>query len=138
MLKAVQQGNVSLPLAAAKIKTSRLLPAGVLEARRLPVTVHGHQVALLKVPLVGWLQIVAVDGLIKDTGFTFAQRKSISRMTATLNALLVGGGLVMMAIIRIFFQVGFTGSAAESAKNGSREEVLWRRAARSKHGRFSL
>ena len=66
---------------------------------------------------------------------TFTQQKSIGRMTAKVNALLASGLRAIMAIIRIFFQDGFTSSAAESAKNGSRENVLQRCAAKSKHGR---
>ena len=92
----------------------------------------------MKVPLAGWLQIVAFGGLVEDTGLTFAQRNSISRMTAKLNALLASGHLAMMAIIRMFFQDGFTGSAVEPEKTGSWENVLQRRAAKSMHGRFSL
>ena len=70
----------------------------------------------MKVPLAGWLQIMAFDGLIEDTGFTFALRKSKSQMTAKLNALLASGHLAMMAIIRRFFQDGFTGSAGAASR----------------------
>jgi DNA polymerase III gamma/tau subunit len=69
-------------------------------------------------------QIVAFGGLIEDAGFTFAQRKSMGRTTAKLNALLASGRRARMASIRMFFQDGFTGTAAVSARNGSRERVL--------------
>merc|ERR1712050_569273 len=36
--------------------------------------------AFSKVPLAGWLQIVAFCGLIENTGFTFTQRKKIGFM----------------------------------------------------------
>ena len=78
-------------------------------------------VAFSEVHLANWPQIVAFRGLVEYTGVTFAQRKGIGRMTVKLNALLVSGHLAMMAIIREFFQDGFTGSAAKC-----------------KHGRFSL
>merc|ERR1711972_748102 len=39
--------------------------------------------AFSKVPLAGWLQIVAFCGLIENTGFTFSQRKSIGWMKDT-------------------------------------------------------
>ena len=71
----------------------------------------GGSVAFSKVPLAGWLQIVAFCGLIEYTGFTFTQRKSIGRMTTKWNALLASGRLAMMAIIGLFFHDGFTGSA---------------------------
>ena len=95
-------------------------------------------VAFSKALLDNWLQVVAFCDLLEHTGFAFTWRKGIGRMTAKLNALLASGRLVTMAIIRMFFQDSFTGSAAEFAKNGSRENVLQRRAAKSKHGRFSL
>ena len=78
-------------------------------------------VAFSTVPLAGWLQIVAFCGLIESTGFTFAKRESIGQMFAKLKALLASGHLAIMAIIRMLFQDGFTGSAAKS-----------------KRGRFSL
>jgi hypothetical protein len=68
-------------------------------------------VAFSRVPLAGWFQIVAFCGLIEYTGFTFTQWKSIGRMTAKLNAMLANGRLATIAIIRMFFQDGLTGSA---------------------------
>ena len=55
-------------------------------------------IAFSKVPLAGWLQIVAFCGLIEYTGSTFAQRKSIGRITAKLNALFASGRRAMVAI----------------------------------------
>ena len=43
-----------------------------------------------------------------------------------------------MAVIRMLFKDGFAGFAAESAKNVSRQNVLQRRAAKIRHGRFVL
>ena len=92
-------------------------------------------VAFSKVPLAGWLPIVAFCGLIENTGFIFTLRRSIGRMTAKWYALLASSRLAIMAIIWIFFQDGFTSPAAEFANNGSGESFLQRCAAKSKHGR---
>jgi hypothetical protein len=60
----------------------RLRGAGVPEARRLHVAVHGRQVlrgavqglvALSKVPMAGRPQIVAFCGLVEIVGFTFTR-----------------------------------------------------------------
>ena len=72
-------------------------------------------VALSQVPLACWLLVVAFCSLSEYTGFTFTQRRSIGRMTAKLNASLASGRLAIMATVWIFFQDGFTSSAAESA-----------------------
>ena len=80
----------------------------------------------------------AFCGLIEYTGFTFTQRKSIGRMTAKLDALLGSSRLARTAIIWMLFQDGFAGTAADFAKNDSRENVLQRRAAKIRHGRFAL
>ena len=58
-------------------------------------------VVFSKVPLACWIQIVAFCGPIENNGFTFAQWKSIGRMTAKLNAVLANGRLATMAIIRM-------------------------------------
>ena len=116
----------------------RLFRAGVLGDRRLPVAVHGHQ-ALRRAEQVGRFiegptGLLALDrGLLRSHRvhqLHFAQQESIGRMTAKWNALLASGRLAMMAIIRMFFQDGFTGPSAVSAENGCRENVLQRRAAK--------
>jgi len=96
--------------------------------------------AISKVPLLGWLQIVAFAGTIETTGFFSGEAKSIGfQKCATMDgepgnygvgfpnfigtvddpetrasklaAELANGRLAMMAIIGMFFQDGLTGSA---------------------------
>jgi hypothetical protein len=96
--------------------------------------------AISKVPLLGWLQILAFAGTIETTGFFSGEAKSIGfqkcatmdgepgnygvgfpnfigtvddpeARASKLNAELANGRLAMMAIIGMFFQDGLTGSA---------------------------
>merc|ERR1719210_55108 len=84
--------------------------------------------AVSKVPLLGWMQILAycayvefsgmdsngVDGTYGtpgDFGFKVLTSKDPATLTKKLNAELANGRLAMMAIIGMFYQDGLTGSA---------------------------
>merc|ERR1711894_644041 len=81
--------------------------------------------AVSKVPAVGWIQIVIYGGLCEASGWNqrgeapgdFQWKPPLlatddpELKTKRLNAELANGRLAMMAIIGMFFQDGFTGSA---------------------------
>merc|ERR1711963_1063458 len=83
--------------------------------------------ALSKVPLTGWVQMIAYAGFtefkanydadVKNTPGDMGWKPPLlatddpDTMTKRLNAELANGRLAMMAIIGMFFQDGFTGSA---------------------------
>jgi len=118
-------------------------PAGALEARRLllPSTgiklsvKPGGSITLSKIPLACSIQILAISSLIGCTVVACTQLVSIGWIIAELNSLVVNGRLDIMALIMIPFQDGLTRSAAEAAKNCSKEKVWRRRATQSENVR---
>jgi len=63
------------------------------------------------VPLANSPPIVAFRGLVEYTGSISPQRKGVCQRTAKMQAALASGRHAEVAIIRMYFQSGFTVSA---------------------------